>query len=426
MPDKPPAPVAEKGYVNPAAVSAYWTILGGGPDEETTPELRWPASVRVYDTMRRQDAQTQSVLRAVTMPIRRTRWFVDPAGADPKVAREFAHDVGLPVRGEEDAPQARTRDRLAWGEHLRLALLQLAFGHMAFEPVYRYDEASGLFRLRKLSPRMPRSIASFNVARDGGLVSIAQHAGAGSKDAEVVIPVDRLVMYVHEREGANWQGTSLLRAAYKHWLLKDRALRGWRTTNDRNGSGVVVYEGAEGGDADDLKTGEEIARSVRTGEHAGVSVPFGAKLRLQGVEGDLPDIEAEVRYHDEQIARAVLAHFLNLGTQTGSWALGSTFADFFTDSLQGVAQSVADVASEHIAEDWVDYNYGTGAPAPRISFERIGTEQAATAAAIKALIDAGAIFPDRSLEEALRKQYGLPSKDQPPPATPAPPPAEED
>jgi hypothetical protein len=58
---------------------------------------------------------------------------------------------------------------------------------------------------------------------------------------------------------------------------------------------------------------------------------------LVGVDGDLPDADTPIRYHDEQIARAVLAHFLNLGTQTGSWALGTTFADFFTLSLQSVA-----------------------------------------------------------------------------------------
>ena len=37
--------------------------------------------------------------------------------------------------------------------------------------------------------------------------------------------VDRLVMYVNDREGGNWLGQSLLRPAYKFWLLKDRLLR---------------------------------------------------------------------------------------------------------------------------------------------------------------------------------------------------------
>jgi hypothetical protein len=119
----------------------------------------------------------------------------------------------------------------------------------------------------------------------------------------------------------------------------------------------------------------------------------------------------------------VLAHFLNLGTQTGSWALGTTFADFFTLSLQTVATQVADVATQHIIEDLVDVNWGEDEPAPRIGFEEIGSRQAATAAAIKLLTDAGIILPDRSLEEATRLSYGLPPKDPIPrqaanPATP--------
>ena len=118
-----------------------------------------------------------------------------------------------------------------------------------------------------------------------------------------------------------------------------------------------------------------------------------------------------IRYHDEQIARAVLAHFLNLGTQTGSWALGSTFADFFMSSLQATAQSVCDTAQQHIVEDWVDVNFGPDEPAPRIIFDEIGTQQQATAQALKLLVDAGIIFPDRKLEEAVRQAMDLPAKD---------------
>jgi hypothetical protein len=59
----------------------------------------------------------------------------------------------------------------------------------------------------------------------------------------------------------------------------------------------------------------------------------------EGCDGTLPSTDEPIRYHDEQIARAVLAHFLNLGTETGSWALGSTFANFFTDSLNAVART---------------------------------------------------------------------------------------
>jgi hypothetical protein len=40
-----------------------------------------------------------------------------------------------------------------------MALLMLPFGHMFFEQVVRIDE-QGLARLRKLGPRMPRTITA--------------------------------------------------------------------------------------------------------------------------------------------------------------------------------------------------------------------------------------------------------------------------
>jgi hypothetical protein len=243
---------------------------------------------------------------------------------------------------------------------------------------------------------------------------------------------------VNEREGGNWFGTSLLRPAYKFWLLKDRALRTQAQTLDRNGLGIPVYYGAQPPDAmllnpdqseqwqtDDLTAGKNLAMAVRAGDNSGAAVPFSAKLKLQGVEGTLPNADPVIRYYDEQIARAVLAHFLNLGTETGSWALGSTFADFFTLSLQTVAMQIADTATQHVVEDLVDLNFGESEPAPRIMFDEIGSRHPATADAIKMLVDAKVLTPDDALEQDVRTAYGLPTADPgtarqntPPPVAP--------
>jgi hypothetical protein len=404
MADKVPAPLTASGYTS----EQFWTT----PDSaEETLELVWPNSVYVYDRMRRQDAQIRSVLRAATLPIMRTVWSIDPAGARDEVTELVAEDLGLPIKSAGPVTVTRTKDRFSWFDHLRLALLMLPFGHSVFEQEARFDE-QGRARLKRLGHRPSRTISEFNVAPDGGLISIQQ---ATSTRASGPIPVDRLVAYVYEREGGNWAGMSLLRPAYKDWLLKDRLLRADTTTIIRNGVGIPVYEGAEG--EADLSAGLAMAKKVRGGEEAGAATPNGAKLRLMGVEGTLPDALPRIRYHDEQIARAVLAHFLNLGTQTGSWALGSTFADFFTLSLQALAQQIADTANQHIVEDLVDWNWGEAEPAPRLVFEEIGSRQAATAQAIKLLADAGILLPDRSLEEAARQQFGLPPKDSRPDPT---------
>ena len=406
------APTSELGY----ATSTY----GWWGEGEHTPELRWPLSVEVYSRMCDQDAQVTSVLRAVSLPVLRTNWWLEKGSARPEVAQQIAEDLGLPVHGDTAQPAARRRmrDRFSWSEHLSHALLMLQYGHSVFEQVYRPD--SGSLRLRKLAWRPPSTITAFNVAPDGGLVSIEQPSLGGGDP--VVIPSERLVVYAHERRGGQWVGRSLLRPAYKNWLLKDRLMRVQAQTIDRNGMGIPVYEAGE--DEEDLTKGLQMAMALRSGATAGAATRFGAKLRLMGVEGSTVDADPAIRYHDEQIARAVLAHFLNLGTQTGSWALGSTFADFFTLSLQSVAQHIADVVTQHVVEDLVDANWGPGEPAPSIGFEEIGSRQAATAQALKLLTDAGILHPDKPLEEALRQAHGLPVADPStrtaPPATTAP------
>lgn len=402
------APTSEIGYASSSLLysggsdGTWWGAL----DDEHVPELRWPWSVFVYDRMRRGDAQVISALLAVKLPIERTPWRLDPNGSRPAVYEPLAEDLGLPIVGAQPSPMRRTRDRFSWTEHLRLSLLKLDFGHSVFEPVYRYD--GGLMRLRKLAPRLPRTISAWKVARDGGLDAVEQYG------TDQPLPISRLVVYSNNREGGAWWGQSILRPAWKAWYLKDPTLKTWVQTIDRNGMGVPVYTGAEG--ESDLAKGEALAKGFRSGSNSGAAVPYGATLELKGVTGALPDAEPAVRYFDEQIARAVLAHFLNLGTQTGSWALGSTFADFFVSSLQATAQSIADTATMHIVEDWVDYNFGPDEPAPRIVFDEIGTQQQATAQALKLLVDAGILFPDMQLEEQVRQAMGLPAKNAPTPA----------
>jgi hypothetical protein len=385
----PPSPVStrEIGYAHGAAggYSSWWDNL----TDEHVPELTGHAAISVYDRMRKSDAQVGSVLRAVSTPIVRAGWSVDGRGCRDEVTEFVASNLGLPIKDAEpdDVPGAllRGRDRFSWNRHLRLAMLILPFGHSPFEQMYRWDDTSKKWRLAKLAERLPKSISKFNVARDGGLISIEQF-GTGQTvgatranilNAQQPIPVDRLVVYALEREGGNWRGQSLLRSAYKNWLLKDQALRDWSIHVNRNGAGVPMYYGAE--KETNLGPGKKIARDARAGDSSGGAAPYGAKLVLQGVEGTTPDIDKFVRYQDEQIARAVLAHVLNLGTQVGgqvgSYNLGSVLQNTFDLGVDSIGVEVRDTANHHVVEDLIDINFSIDESAPRVVFDPIGSRQ---------------------------------------------------
>lgn len=426
------APVTEIGFVNP-----YSGMLSGWASWdwfEQVPELIWPNSVRTFTRMSREDGRIASVLAAIGLPVRRTTWRIAPNGARDEVVEFVAKNLGLPIRGneEDDEPTERTKDRFSWSQHLQQALLMLTFGHSVFEQVYRIDD-SGKAVLRKLAPRPAQTIAYWDVARDGGLNGIQQYPeGSIGGGGDVIyaghafdnlIPINRLVAYVRDPDPGVWVGNSILRPAYKHWLLKDELIRIQAVIARRNGMGVPVAYATEQesmagvGDPNALAPYLKIASQYRGGNSAGVAMPFGSKLEIKGVDGNLPsDIPLMIEYHDKQMALAGLAHFLNLD-KGGSYALASVQADTFTQSVQTVADIIRDTAQAHVVEDLVDINYGIDEGVPLLTCDEIGSRQDATAAALQMLVAAGLLTPDPRLEAFERQTLGLPAVD---PDAPAP------
>lgn len=405
----PDAPENEIGYVVPQGLAGWW------PDLDVIahlPELRWPQCLGVFSTMMR-DPQVSSTVAATTMPIRSTGWWVEPNGADAAVVQQVSEDMGLPVRGVTTLPPVRSRDRFSFSEHLDLAMDALPMGHSVFEQQARIE--AGLARLRKLAWRPQTSIEEWKVARDGGLIAVKQ---SGVKQP---IPVDRLVVYSHKRRGGSWMGQSILVQSYKFFMLKERLLETQQISADRTGVGTPIFTAgpppAHLVDDEDIrkwedaqrKAGLAIAKAYRASRESGASIPNGATLTVEGVKGNLPDLDKVIRYYDEQIMKSTLANFLSLGGENsrGSYALGTTFADFFIQSLQATAKWVADVLTQHVVEDIVDWNYGPTVRAPRIVFDDIGSKQPATAEAITALVNSGAIQADPELENFVRSMFGV-------------------
>lgn len=394
---------------------------------EQVPELLWPNSIRTYTRMWREESRIASVYYAISLPILQTQWRIDPNGASDEVVEFVGTNLGLPVVGADGTkPKPRLKDRFSWVQHLQWAMRHLLFGHAVFEQLYRIGD-DGRAHLRKLGPRPSSTIAYWDVDLDGGLCGIIQWppgtgfgwpgVSAGAMEMQLQLPIDRLVVYTRDADPGVWIGNSILRPAYKNWLLKDEFIRIEATAARRNGVGVPVVTAPESvseasiGSAG-LKPYLDIAQQYRGGNTAGVALPFGTGFELAGVKGNLPSgfIRQAVEYHDKQMALAALAHFLNLD-RGGSYALASVQADTFSQGVQQVAGMVRDTAQAHIVEDLVDVNWGPDEPCPMLVCDDIGSRQDASAAALQMLVGAGLITPDPELEAFERQQMGLPAVD---------------
>jgi len=385
---------------------------------ETIGDVMWPTSVWTYSQMR-HDPRLAAILAAYTLPIRRATWTVDPTGCRDEVVQLVSDDLGIPVLGDDRPGPARMRG-VSWNQHVRLALLNLVFGHMGFELAGEIN-ALGQFRLTDLAERMPNSISQIHTdKRTSGFAGISQWTIPGQNEAPD-IPASRMAWYTHEREGSQWQGRSMLRPAYAPWLLKREMQRVHATSNRRFGMGVPVVRALPGTNPTpaQFQAAQEIAQSMRAGDQAGAALPPGFIIELVGLSGSVPDTPAFLDWLNGEMSTSTLTQFMDLGrTETGSRALGNVFVDYFLLSDQAVADELADTATRGIAGKLVGWNWGEDEPVPRITVADIGSRHEVTAEAIGLLLTSGAIAPDPELERFVRGEFGFPQRSAPAPAQP--------
>jgi hypothetical protein len=382
---------------------------------ETVPALTYPSSVQTYGSMR-HDPQVTAVLAAYTLPLRSATWAVNPRGCRDEVVSLCADAWGLPILGDNDGPGPARRRGVQWDDHLRVALLMLPFGHSPFAMRYDIGGTPMRARLAELSERLPQTITDIQINEDGSLKGIVQ---TGKRD---LIPARALQWYVHEREGSQWQGRSMLRSAYAPWLIKHELWRVLAQSSRRFGMGVPTVTAPTGGTPNDVTAAAMLASGYRAGDQAGIGLPAGFTFDLTGLTGSTPDTLGFVRYLDQQIAQAVMASVFNLDSSAnGSRALGETLIGMLELSWQATAKEIAGPATA-LNVQMVDYNFGDEEPVPAVLCTDISRPEPISDA-VASLVTCGAITPDITLENDLRVRYNLPvigERPTTPQITPAP------
>lgn len=411
------APTSVKGFVDPYALgnnsfaSLYTDIL------EHVPDLTFPMSVPVYAKMRR-DPKLSSIIQGWTLNLRRAQWQLDPAGCRPEVVKLVADGLGLAVKGKDVPGAARLRG-VSWGDHLAAALRMVSFGFSVFE--MEADASSGSAQLSGLWERPQWTISHIHVDGKTGLLTGATQ-DQGAKLGEPQMPAKNLVWYARDREGSNWAGTSLLRASYASWLIKEEVRRYYGAANVRWAMGVPVMEALPGTSPTPAQMTEamQMAAAARGGIQAGAASPPGFAMKILGISGSLPDSQEFLRWLDQQCTASALMGAFDLGeTPNGSRALGSVFVDALHLALESEGEFVADVATRQIAARIVDWNYGPDEAAPRVVVSGVGSRREVTAESLNLLLSSGALAADPALEEWVRREYRLPERD--PNAEPAQP-----
>jgi len=364
--------------------------------------LMAPVLYDEYDKMR-NDGQVRAALTVIKLPILNADWKIESA-SDSAQDREIAEFI------EADLMMGMT---ISWTDYLRQALLMLDYGSMPFEKVWRLGD-DGKVHLRKLAPRLPRTVQFWLTDDTGGLAGIRQVAPPNFSPTE--IPVEKLLVFINDLEGSNFRGVSILRSAYKHHYYKDNLYRVQAIALEKRSLGVDV--GTLQGEAISSEGKTNMERALMT-LHAHekqffLEVEGQTKYRLEGLpRGGVMDPLDAIEHHDLRIVRSMIAEFVAMGAgSTGSLAMHRDKTSYLLLALGGHCNNICDTHNKHLIQQWVDYNWPGVSKYPRLCYSRLEQRDVAVfAEAVFKLTQSGALTPDETLEEEARSLLSLPERE---------------
>ncbi len=389
-------------------------------DEENF-ELRFPQGLKVFDRMYRTDPDVRKNVRMAINPVIGGTWIVEPFGGDEAEEQDLkVAEVAHWALFEHMSP-----DLLG---HLAEALpIVVRSGFTPFEGAWEHVVHDGrdLIVPKKLHLRLPRSIERFNEDEDGELVELIQRLPT---TGNVSLPMADLVYYRIGAEGNNWEGGSMLRAAYKPWYLKDKLERIDVIKNERLAMGVPVCYPPDGASADQLREMEEILGGIRAAEQGFIIAPGphaqdlkelanakGWRIEILGIgSGEATvDVRPSIEMQTDKVAAAFIADFMRLGQGQGAAGARAT-ADSQENPFLAACEALAgeiETPLQKLLDRFVELNFDPERP-PSLKMSLVdSTSLNELAEFVAKLVEKEALHPDDELEDFLRKRGDLPPAD---------------
>ena len=389
---------------------------------EFNPDMFGWSGMRIYEQMRRTDADVAAALFAMKLPMYSVTPEIikgdSPNGNDGNLADEIAAFVRENIMGglERENPNIPgTWATQSFDEVKENAFLMLDFGCAAHENLWRVD--GGKLRLRYLAPRMPHTFYRWWTCEDGEtLTGLEQLGYRRERYVSTTIPANDLCVFTNRKEGANFFGISVLRSAYIHFYIKQNLYRIDSMALEKNGMGVPFIKFPPGSKKEDIAAAQQWVEQMAVSERTGLTLPDGYEFEIAGLKGRLRDPGNSIKHHSEMICRSVMAMFISLGTTaTGSRALGNTLLDMFRQSLQHYASVFCSQFTNSTIKPLVDMNFpmqkGKRPPYPQLAFPSIVViDPVETANVLQKLgqSQVDIIHSSEPLEKAVLAKFGLP------------------
>ncbi len=369
---------------------------GGIFTEDYNTKMQHPTIWTHFERMD-NDQTIYQIKQGITLPVRRAEFELE---GDSKEIKEWVESQLFDDRRFEN-----------W---LEQALEYYFWGFAMFEVTYAVEEGKTVWQ--DIGYRHQRTIEKWNFDGDTlrDIEQMAEDLGTGAYKT-VNIPADKLMLFTANQRGRSYAGKGLYRVLWKIWSMKEAVEKYLAMYCERIGAGIPVVTiptGMSDADADKLET---IMKKFRAGEHqyfigtAGMTVDL-----LQGGTQGQTDLIAVIKHYEEDMAKAALLQFLNLGTtQTGSRSLGEDMSAFFLRSAQAMGDYIAEVFNREIKR-LCSFNFPNEEDYPTLVVRGIAEKDVeGLSRAFKNFVDAGAIdAKDPKIQVYTRALMDLPEMDE--------------
>lgn len=411
-----PTPYTAKGAeVAPSTQVGELGSKAGGIIPDKLPLFTSRANaLRQYQTMTNDDAAVDVSLRASKMPILGADFYMEPADSSPQsdLIREFVEDN---LFNRLDTP---------WLFLLEDILRFYEEGVQAFEKVFCLQEwapsASGANRknytmLESIAVRPTMTLGKFNYDDNGRLVSVEQSAlNADFSARNVTIPLEKLVVFTHNRKAGNLEGKSILRTAYKHWFYKNNLYTIDGIQKERHGTGFPVLTLPPNFTKADLEAAKELVRNIRTNQESGAVLPPGFILTFAEMKNQPVDVMKSIDHHNGMIMLNVMVAFLLTAvseSSSGGRASSASAQDMFIKSLRYIGNMICEIMNNEVIPQLVRYNFDV-TMFPKMGVRSIGETKdfQQWASAVSNLLARNGITMDLPTEQFMRKIADFPLK----------------
>lgn len=398
----PDAPKLKKVHTKRESESGTVLYLGVISNDEYINELIGPNKIEVYDKMMRSSATVSEVVDLVTLPIRSATWDIEPASADKKDV-EVADYVKYALFDGMN---------ITWDAMLEAALKMMPFGFSLFEKVWKEIEWNGQTKYGlNLHVIGQKTVQGWTVPTADGkeVPGVRQLTEQGH---EAMLLESDVVRFTYRQTGDDYEGLSILRAAYPHWYHANEFYRVSGAAYERTAMGIPKGKVPANATDENKRKFENILKNIRANENAFLSMPEGFDVDMMDPKANnqmdpMPFIE----HHNIQIARAALVAFMHLGqAQNGSRAASYDQSTMYEQAEEAVGRMMRDVIQKSIVREMVDFNFDVK-EYPKVTVSGIKRDDIdKLSTAMQRFAQVGLITPDATLEQHLRRRIALPEK----------------